>query len=415
MSGNATQREAERAGSAARVRRAVSEGAAPAELASLARDPDVLVRAAVAINRSCAPEVDRILVQDGDERVRALLAGRVARLIPELGSRDRLGAAEHVRTMLLVLVQDTAVRVRAAIADAVKSMPEAPRELILRLAHDTAVQVSDPVLRLSPVLTDADLLALLARPPHAQTDHAVAARPDLGPSVTDAIALHATAPAVALMLANPSAQIRESTLDSLVERASAHAAWQAPLVRRPTLSAHAAETLARFVAGPLLEALSQRNDLDPAVKQLIERQVAASLNQQSGEPDDAAIITELVRLKASKALEEGVLLEAARMGQLRRVAATLAVASGIPLSTIDRVIDLRNAKALISVVWRAGFSMRAGKVVQSTLGQLAPSLILAAAVDGGFPLSEEEMRLQLELLKNPVRRAPTPERAKAWT
>ena len=59
------------------------------ELSLLAADPDVLVRAAVAINRGCAPDVDRILAEDGDERVRALLAGRIARLLPELRRDDQ--------------------------------------------------------------------------------------------------------------------------------------------------------------------------------------------------------------------------------------------------------------------------------------------------------------------------------------
>ena len=63
---------------------------------------------------------------------------------------------------------------RVVIADCVKAMPDAPRELILQLAHDTALAVCDPVVRLSPLLTDADLLALLATPPHPAVDLRVA-------------------------------------------------------------------------------------------------------------------------------------------------------------------------------------------------------------------------------------------------
>jgi uncharacterized protein (DUF2336 family) len=402
-------------GSAVRVRRAASAGTTAFDLSLLARDPDVLVRAAVAINRGCAPDVDRVLVQDGDERVRALLAGRIARLIPELTQRDQDDAAEHVRAMLLDLVQDAAVRVRAAIAEAVKSMPEAPRELILRLAQDTAAPVSDPVIRLSPVLTDADLLGLLATPPHPQADMAVAARPGLSAKVADAIAEHASAPAIQVMLANPSAQIRESTLDALVDRAAAYARWHGSLVRRPALSPQSARVLATFVAGPLLEVLAQRNDLEPAAKDSVQTQIMAGLTQQAHEPDDTTIVTELLRLKAAKSLDESVLLNAARGGELRRAAGTLAVASGIPLATIDRAIDLRSAKALVSLAWRAGFSMQGATVVQSALGQLAPSNMLAPGPNGGFPLSEEEMGWQLELLKSPARRAPVAERSKAWT
>ena len=52
--------------------------------------------------------------------------------------------------------------ISAAIADAVKALPDVPRELVLRLASDQALAVCDPVIRMSPLLTDADLLELLS-------------------------------------------------------------------------------------------------------------------------------------------------------------------------------------------------------------------------------------------------------------
>ena len=42
-------------------------------------------------------------------------------------------------------------------------MPDAPRDLILRLARDAAMEVAEPVIRFSPLLTEDDLLALIGR------------------------------------------------------------------------------------------------------------------------------------------------------------------------------------------------------------------------------------------------------------
>jgi len=396
--------------SAARVRRAASGQTSPGELRELTADPDILVRAAVAINRSCAPEVEAKLARDQDERVRALLGGRIARLLPDLAGPDTAHATAHALATLIALAQDEAVRVRAAIADAVKEMPEAPRELILRLANDPKLEVSDPVLRLSPVLTDADLLALVATPPNPCAAVAIAARPGLSASITDAIAAHACAPAIEAMLANGSASIKEATLDALIERAPSHEHWHGPLVRRPALSNAAARALSSFVAAQYLEVLAQRTDLDPAAIQFIRQQLAARLNEGGcGEMDDRALIIQFLRLKKGDDLSEAVLLRAARAGEVRRIAAILSVACEVALSAIDRAVALRSSKAMVSLAWRAGFSMQAAMAVQAVLGQLGSANTLGPARDGGFPLSEDEMRWQLELLQDTGQKAAAPE------
>ena len=171
----ATLAEAE----AARVRLGAAPDTAPDMLHALAADPLVTVRAAVAMNAAAPAHAHRMLAADPDERVRALLARTLSALIPDLPAPARSALAQHVLATLAALVEDAAERVRAAIAEVVRDMPQAPRELILRLAQDSAVPVSDPVIRLSPLLTPADLLALLAEPPSPATAASVAGRPAL--------------------------------------------------------------------------------------------------------------------------------------------------------------------------------------------------------------------------------------------
>ncbi len=389
---------------AARVRMAVSGTAGLANLHALSTDRDVLVRAAVAINKACAPEVDRFLTQDGDERVRALLAGRLARLLPDLSGDEVSSAAAHVHETLFVLVRDEAVRVRVAVAEAVKAMPEAPHALVLQLAQDPAFTVSDPVVRLSPVLTDNDLLALLATPPHPSMAESIASREGVSAVVADAIATHADVPAVRVLLANQSACIQEATLDALVSQAAHHTEWHAPLVRRPSLSTQSARALSTLISTELLAFLAQRADLDPSLSAELQERVAVRIDalrpQSSG---DEELLASLRRLKSGGTLPESALVDAARAGDHRRVAAILAVASGVTLQAVDRVSGLRNAKTLISLAWKGGFGMRAGVIAQAVLGQIAPSSMLAPSTNGGFPLSPEEMQWQIEVLNSTAR------------
>lgn len=384
---------------AARIRLAANPGTPQHLLQRLAVDADVMVRAAVAMNRAATPALHAILTTDGDERVRALLAAKIAHLLPGLAGGKHAQAAQHIRAALAVLVQDEAIRVRAAIADAVKAMPAAPRELILRLAADPALRVCDPVIRLSPLLTDADLLALLAFPPHPEAPRSVATRPGLSAHVADEIADRADSATIRALLQNRSAIIQEVTLDALVARAGGRPEWHEPLVRRPTLSRAAARALSAIMAIALVQVLADRAGLDPALALELRQRLLTRLDTQEAAGKDVDDpLPALRELHSAGVLTESTLLEAARAGDLRRTTGALALASGLPLAAVERAAHLRSAKALVSLAWRAGFSMRAASVVQAVLGQLGPDDVLTALHGGAFPLTEAEMTWQVELL-----------------
>ena len=381
--------------------RLASHAATSAEvLAFLARDPSVLVRATVAMNRAAPAEVDRVLAGDEDERVRALLAGKVAALLPGLAAPERTEVRDQVLATLASLVADEAEHVRGAIAAVVAGMPEAPRELILRLARDTAVAVAEPVIRLSPLLTAEDLLSLVGCPPTAATVLAVARRPGLSEAVTDAIAATADVTAISLLLANPEAAIRESTLDALIACAAAHEAWHAPLVRRPQLSEKAARALSDIVCAELLAELARRADLSEALAADLGRRLAERLaaERRAGAARATSFLAAAESLAAAGVLTEQALLEAVRRGESAMVAACLAVAARVPLAAVERAVRLRSTKGLVSLLWRAGFSMKAAAPVQSLLAGLPPGEVLLAGPAGSFPLGIAEMRWHVDLL-----------------
>ena len=361
------------------------------------------MRAAVALNTAAPAEADRILAADHDERVRALLARRLANLLPALHTAARERLQQHVLLVLASLVEDEAVRVRAAIADVVKDMPQAPRALILRLARDSAVPVSEPVIRLSPLLTTEDLLALLAAAPHGATATAVAGRAGLNETLSDAVAASADSGAIAALLANHSAAIREATLDMLVAGAAAQTGWHAPLVRRPRLSTAAARALSDYVATRLLDELTRRADLSPALAAELKRRLEARL-RQTAPPQPARApgiedsMADTQALAAREQPDESALLGAIRRGEATLATALLAAAADVPVAAVERAAMLRSAKALVSLVWRAGFSMRVAGPVQTLLARTPPAVVLRGGPGGTFPLAIDEMRWQIEFL-----------------
>lgn len=394
---------------AARVRLGACT-ATPAEiLLQLALDPSVTVRAALALNPAAPPAAHGVLARDADERVRALLARKLAALAPCLNEAEQSRLNQQTIEALGHLVEDTAVQVRAAIAEVVKEMPDAPRELVLRLARDTALQVSEPVIRLSPLLMQADLLSLLAASSAPEIALAVARRPDLTEDLADAVAETADAVAIRAMLLNHSAQIRESTLDALIARAADHTAWHAPLVRRPSLSPRAAEALSRIVADALLVELASRADLGAAVAAELRVRLTARLGQPTGArppaehpptdaPSPAEALTEAQARAAAGRLTETELFGVACRGETQLAAAMLAVAADVPLALVERAATLRSAKGVLSLVWKAGFSMQLAVPLQSLLARLAPGSVLTCSPGGTFPLTIEEMRWQIAFL-----------------
>ncbi len=393
-----------RADVAARVRLGAATDTAPDVLLSLASDPAVTVRAAVAMNPAAPGDVDTVLAQDRDARVRTLLARKLAALVPGLAPNERTALRDRAFGTLQQLVSDEALRVREAIADVLKDMPQAPRAIILALARDAAITVFDPVIRLSPLLGSEDLLALLATAPAEEVAVSVAHRPSLPEEVSDAVAATRNVRAVTALLENSTAAIREATLDMLAMGAAPHEAWHRPLVGRPRLSDRAARALSGYVAAQLLDELAGRADLSLALTAELRQRLDARLNPDTPrprrDPDIDQAIVEARQLQAQNQLNEDTLLAAVQRGESRMATAILALAAELPASAVDRAATLRSAKGLVSVVWRAGYSMRVAGPLQTLLARLNPAAVLRPTAAGGFPLAVDEMRWQIDFLRD---------------
>jgi len=71
----------------------------------------------------------------------------------------------------------------------------------------------------------------------------------------------------------------------------------------------------------------------------------------------------------------------------------------LPVAAVERAMALRNAKALVSLTWKAGFSMTTAIRLQGTLTRVGPAEVLAARPRGGVPLAVEVMHWQLDILR----------------
>ena len=366
----------------ARAALAASPAAPPEALYYLMADHAPSIRAAVAANPASPYQTFAALAGDDDQSVRQALATRLADLAPGLpaGQQDRL--TNMAWDALARLAEDVAEEIRATIAEAVKDLPDAPRAMMLALARDTSLRVAEPVIRLCPLLTEEDLLGLVAAPPVAATLTAIARRPEISETVADALVATGDRVTISALLGNHTAAIRESTLDALVVQAAEHTAWQEPLVRRPDLPPRAALALAHFVAEELLGALVERQGLPAEVAARLRGAVAARLRgavaarlagaARPGETaEDAASRAEIL-LRAG-VLDDAAMLRASRGGDTPFVTAALAGLAAVPHSTVEHAVMTRCSKSLAGLCRKAGLSDTAAETVVGLLAPAPPS------------------------------------------
>ena len=272
-----------------------------------------------------------------------------------------------------VLARDQVTRVRQILSEALKDVADAPPDVIRRLASDVELVVSGPVLQYSPVLTEDDLLEIIKN--HSSTGNlsAVAQRDVVSVTLADVIVATYDEEAVALLLNNPSAQIREEILDRIIDRAADIDPWHEPLVHRPILPGRAAAKLARFVAHNLLEALQKRNDLDPEILREVRDVVDKRLGEEPpGVANDKKTAADEALEKVVRQQAEGGLGEVAVAGMLNNgdremTIAALAVLSGLKVGSVRSVITNRSAKGMTAVSWKAGLSAKIAETLQKIL------------------------------------------------
>lgn len=424
----------------AEVRRllAARKDTRPEILYYLADDDEASVRRELATNAATPRQADLVLARDVDSAVRLSLADKITRLAPDL-SPDQLDRVERLTVEVLeTLARDQLPRVRQIVAEGIKQLDNVPKSLVDRLARDVEAMVAAPVLEFSPLLTDEDLLEIIRTGRNAGAADAISRRRGLSGEVSDAVAATDDTAAIATLLANPSAQIREETLDNLISRAPDREPWHEPLVNRADMPNRFVGRIVRFVSASLLQTLAKRHDLDPDTARLVasairrrlpggddggKAQAADDPPRERAKPVDAApamktaaaktatiktagaeeggdreSAVERVRAAQKRGdLDEKTVLEALDEADEDFVYQALSVLAEIDIETVKRIVASKSARAVTALAWKAGFAMRAGIQLQQRLARIPSSNWLHAREGVYYPLSAEEMEKMLAL------------------
>ncbi len=282
---------------------------------------------------------------------RAEATGALARayLYSDL-SADDAAAAEGA---MLMLLDDTSPLVRQALADALAASPEAPPAIVLALAADQP-QIAAPVLALSPLFVDADLVDAVATG-NGAIQAAIASRASLPRAVAAAIAEVGSAEACLVLGENGGAEIAAISIDRIVERFGHLAAIREALLARDDIAPATRLALVAKVSETLVGFVAARHWLDAEHAQRIAREACEKATVTLAAETPSPQMRPLVHhLRVSGQLTAGLILRALLSGNVGLFEEALAELADMPVERVSHLVyDSGNTglRALFDQAW----------------------------------------------------------------
>lgn len=293
--------------------------------------------------------VNFLTLKDAPE-LRAELLRNVTALLGMVADScgDRL--LDTYDAVLMRLCDMTEPAVRADIAARLARVARAPGGVVRKLALDE-IAIAHPLLVLSPVLGEADLIGIaqLRGNPHRR---AIATRPGIGRELADLLVARGDGAVRRAVAANPTAALGQRTFRHLLAEAESDVALQQLIAAHPATPPQVLADLGRFAA--------------PEVRvELAGRGAVADQPRNEPVPDHALFAVydfEAAVLRIEDWLEDGNPLDIETAGQFAadnrfaEAAVTLARLSGFGLSAVLDWFATRDTRTVVLVTRALGGS-----------------------------------------------------------
>ncbi|MFN7612718.1 MAG: DUF2336 domain-containing protein [Alphaproteobacteria bacterium] len=277
------------------------------------------------------PEDIQQLVKEPSANMRSRIAEKVA-----AGYNSGLfNETEHLlaQEIFRLLLRDTEVRVRRAVAESLKHSLSVPHDVIFHLANDVP-DVATHVLQHSFVLTEEDLIAIVQATREIPKLKAIAKRESLSKSLAHALVETRTPAVVKEVVSNRNAALAETTLEMILEEFSREHDVLEELVYRGGLPYAFAEKLFSKVSDNLKKTLTRRYRLslhvvEEATEMARETATLQFLAPWMSQQEISRLVDQMYR---GKRLTHSIVLRSLCIGDLRFFETALAKLVGIPVA-----------------------------------------------------------------------------------
>lgn len=295
------------------------------------------------------------LLSDPSAETRADMAAKVA------GDFDANALSENERRLaeeiFHVMVKDAEVRVREALAQNLKENPRVPHDVALSLAKDVET-VALPMLQFSEVLTDEDLIKIVASQSPAK-QVAIAKRAQVSENVSEALVDSGNEEAVTRLVSNVGAEISEKSLQKVVDDLGDRETIQDAMVHRPKLPVAVSERLVTVVSEKFLGAMIKRRDLpEDVVTDMILQARERAVISLSADSDETDVGTLVRQLNENGRLTASIMLRGLCMGDLTFFEAALAERAGVSLTNARQLIHDSGSLGLRTICRQANIPVQ---------------------------------------------------------
>jgi uncharacterized protein (DUF2336 family) len=305
------------------------------------------------------------------ERAEATSALARAYLHSDL-SNDDLAAAEGAMIMLL---DDPSPLVRRAMAQVFASAQKAPRVVVQALAADQ-YDVAQPLLESSPLLSDDDLIELIANGnPNVQAT--IAGRPLVSRALAAAIAEVGSAEACLILLENSDASLALFSVDRIVERFGHLAPIRENLLQRDDIPTRMRQALLSKLSKTLAGFVTARQWLgsdhaEDAAREACEKATVALAADTPYEEIGALV----AHLRDSGQLTAGMILRALLSGNVVLFEEALAELSGMPIDRVTSHIHDKNVSGFRALYCKAELPDMAYPAFREALAALRDGVLV---------------------------------------
>jgi uncharacterized protein (DUF2336 family) len=271
------------------------------------------------------------LVQEPSPAVRSTIAAKLSGDFNtnSFTSRENQLAIDIFR----LLLRDTAVQVRASIAENLKANPNVPHDIIMKLASDVS-DVAVHVLEHSMVLTDEDLQELIAASADVEKWMAIGRREELSAQLCTTLLETRNHKVVTTVVENKTAKVCARDMDVVLSEYRGNQTIMEALVCRGGLSPQFAERVYAVVADKMKRQITRKHMLawnltkdaaDVARDVAIIRFIIPHVKQEE--------LFELVgQMHRNKRLSYGIMLRSLCHGELRFFEMAMAHVAKMPVT-----------------------------------------------------------------------------------
>jgi uncharacterized protein (DUF2336 family) len=281
-------------------------------------------------------DIDRLLKNDSpDSRIEVLDKVSLHYNAHQFSPREREVAEQIFR----VVMKDTQMQMREMLAQRICSNPDIPRDIVLHLALDHE-RVAVPVLEISEVLSDADLVKIIDSSRDTGKLLAISRRPAVSERVSDALVETSYPNVISALLDNQGAAISDRTLTHIADSYTHEPQVLQSVASRVKLPLTVVEKLVVHVTESIAQELKKKYHLSDSQirKDTMSAREDVTLTLLSHEPDPVMVEALVKQLAEEKRLTPSIVMTALCRGQLYFFIYAMAQMARIPAKNVEKLV-----------------------------------------------------------------------------